>query len=197
MATRHISNTLTRWHKVVDRIKTAVTQLSGQIGCQIGPVNYNNLAVLKVERTRVANDTEAALAKVGLLMKLNATLGQVREALARANVEKGVSALLAEQVCRQNQKALYEGLAEAASSARLQLSDADAVLAESGKGDSAMRYRETHTFSRVPEATVIVWRDQAEAIGRELTALSDKISDVNASRLSIELDEEVLAHLGM
>lgn len=197
MATRHISNTLSRWHKVVERIKNATAQMSAQIGGRIGVVNYNNLAVFKAEQAGVVKDTEASLAKVGLLLKLNATLGKIREELARANVEKGVSALLAEQVRLQNEKTLYEGLIQSAGSARLRLADAERVLTESAKNTGAGHYRETFQFARVAEAQVQEWQERVEAIGRELVALTDKISDVNASRLSVELDEEVLAHLGM
>lgn len=196
MASRHISNTLSRWHKVVDRIKTATKQLAGNIGGDIGAVSYNSAVIFSAERAGIVKDTDAALAKVPLLMKLNASLGHIRESLATANVEKGVSALLAAQVGKQNEQALYEALIQAAGSARLRLADAEKVLADAAKGETNRHYRESHAFARVDEAQVESWKARVEELGRELTALTDQISDVNASRLAIELDEEVLAHLG-
>lgn len=197
MATRHISNTLSRWHKVVERVKNATAQLAAQIGEGISPVAYSNLALFKAEQPGVRQATEQALAKVALVLKLNAALGTIREALARANVEKGVSALLAEQVRLQNEKTLYENLLHSAGSARVTLADAEQVLAESAKNAGGPHYRETFHFARVNEAQAREWQDRVEAIGREQVGLADQISDVNASRLAVELDEEVLAHLGM
>lgn len=197
MASRHVSNTLSRWHKVVGRIKAATEQLASQIEGNLGSVSYNNLAVLRAEKAGIVKETEAAIAKVGLLMKLNTTLGEVREAMARANVEKGVSALLAEQVTKTNERSLYEGLMAAAGRSRLTLEQVESLLGEAARNTATPHYRESHTFGRVSEAQLIEWDARIEVLARELTGLTDRLSDVNASRLSIEIDEEVLAHLGM
>lgn len=193
--TRHVSNTLSRWHKVVERFKQAIAQLSVEINRGIGQVSYSNLAVLNAEHNVISRDADTAVSKVALLLALNMSLGRIRESLARANVEKGVSALLAEQVSKQSQKGLLEGLVAASGGSRLQLSDAAAVLAERPGMTSV--YRESHSFSRVDEATVEGWQAQIDGISRELVALSDRISDANASRHAIELDEDVLAYMGM
>lgn len=196
MTSRHISNTLSRWHKVVDRIKQATAHLATQIERQLTPVTYNNLVVFRAEQHAVCSEATNAIAKVELLVKLNASLGLVREALAKANVEKGVSALLALQVCKQQEKQLYEGLIRAAGSARLRFADAIQIL-DSKPAGVAPHYRESHQFARVDEAQILAWQAQIEVLTRELVALADQLSDTNASRLAIELDEDVLSHLGM
>ncbi|GBG14591.1 trigger factor [Novimethylophilus kurashikiensis] len=195
MGTRQVSNTLSRWHKVVDRFKQSIAQLSGDIKRSISPVTYNNLAVVKVEREHYTKVAADAVAKVDLLLKLNATVGHIREQLARANVEKGVSALLAEQVSKQAEKALLEDLVSSTEGVRLNFKDAEVVMARNETANSA--YREHFTFSRVDESVADAWRSELDALNRALVALSDRISDANAQRVAIELDEDVLAYMGM
>ncbi len=195
MATRRVSNTLSRWHKVLDRVKSSTHLLAEQIAHDIRPLSYNNAAVFRAEQLGVERHARMALDSQPLLFQLNAAQCHIREALAKANVDKGISALLAKQVSKQHEKDLLEGLIRAAGNTLLPLAEAERVLGLSGNKDST--YRETHTFARVSEAQAQHWRDQVAAINRELVALSDQLSDLNASRVSIDLEDALLDHLGM
>lgn len=195
---RKVSNTLSRWHKVVGRMKAASEKLMAEISRGVGEVSYLDAVVLQAEQSAVMAETQKAVAKVDLLLKLNAAQEQVRVNLAVANVEHGVSEKLARQVRLQSEMGFYEHLVGAVGFSRIGLSEGLEVL-KTRTGDRANRsiYDSAYSFARVSSSVVEGWKTRQEELGKELQRLADELSDVNATRLSVELDEEVLDYLGM
>ncbi len=195
---REVSNTLSRWHKVVGRVKSAADALVAQISDDISETTFggNQAELFRLEKPRLKAQTDAALSRVPLLFKLNDTLETLRVALARANVEKGVSDKLARQVKLQNERMLYDQLIRAGGSSRISMDEGASLLkAESPSAHS--HYGPSYAFTRVPEACRESWVAKVQELDKALQRLADELSDANASRLKLELDEEVLAHLGM
>lgn len=197
-----ISNTLSRWHKVAGRIKSRITELQAEIRSATAEQHLDvDSFIIRKERMQ-ANASEAYNVKLPLMLELNAALFEVRKQLAEANVKFGVSAALVEmELARQNQILLQDIHLDSLDSGYV-LTTADfeklvalkkAAPAEQQVNRSsdraAVSFADTEKNSQI--------ETQIEELGRKVVGLSDKLSDLNATKLSIDLPELVCKELGL
>lgn len=193
-----LTHTLTRWHKIAERVKTASTEL------QVGMIQALNAGhnvdadTLRVRKDSLGATVDKAMGEqLVAWLALQAALFTIRQALAKANVESGVSSLLAELEQAKQELALYEAMLETQANT-LSLSEFDALTprlpSPSGTGQ--------HLLSRV-SVTFISAEDQTEmsqrraAARQRLNQLADQLAEANASKMTLSLDEAVLSHLGL
>lgn len=192
--TKSISNTLTRWHKVAERIKGATTELM-----------QSNLAVLNagqqidgdtfvVRKAALQSAAEKALSEqTALYFSLHDALFAIRKALAHANTAEGVSDRLNEMEAAKQTAAYFTALLETASDS-LSVEEFSA-LASKRSGTSNHMYGVSVTFiSAEQKAALTAKRDSAR---REVNALADRLADANATKLTLTLSDEVVAFLGL
>lgn len=192
--TKSISNTLTRWHKVAERIKSATTELMHAnvavltVGHQIDSDTFTvRKATLKAEAEK------ALVAQTALYFSLQDALFAIRKALAHANTAEGVSDRLNEMEAAKQKGAYYAALLETADGS-LSVEEFSALAAKRS-GTSSHMYGVNVTFISAEQKTALT--EQRDRARREVNALADRLADANATKLSLTLSDEVVAFLGL
>lgn len=192
--------TLSRWHKVVERINAALKERESNVkktftAITISPWNKEGIEekVTAIAR-RAAEDL--ALIETGVR-----AVAQVRAALAIRNSELGIAARLAEAEAANRSAALYKSVIEG--------QDADMVRPESVRGLPVALVGENDSlgFGRRASSTVTLQTADAtfveslrEKLAREqarATRLLDEVADLNRDKLEIDVSQEILQIAGL
>lgn len=192
-----ITNTMNRWHKVIERIAQVKTSAENDLRASAA------ITFAGVSRGSAVEKADAALGQLDqhrqLIMAANAAISEVRKALARANVELGVSDALADmETIRKDIDVLNNILAyssrESADSlvAHLNLRVADASQEVRDRINE-----QTFTASVMSAAVRDEVRKEAEQLELRKHALADKVSEVNATKITVEIDDVIAKRLGM
>jgi hypothetical protein len=192
--TKNLSNTLTRWHKIAERVKLAATELM-QANLQSAGVGRGmDGDTFMVRKVALQASVEKAVAeKTVMYFLLQDALFAIRKALAHANTAEGVSDLLNEMEAARQKGTYYAALVDSATDC-LSVSEFSALAAKK-TGTSNSLYGVSVTFLSVEQlANLGELRDRAR---REVNGLADRLADANASKLSLALDEQVIAFLGL
>ena len=116
--TKIISNTLTRWHKIAERLHQAAVELDQEIAQAVTPGSAVDFDTFEVRKTALSAAANVALsAKTELYHALQFALFDVRRKLAHANVNHGVADLLNAREVIKSQVAFYTKHIDAAQAA--------------------------------------------------------------------------------
>ena len=202
-----ISNTLTRWHKIAERLKSAVNQLATTNVAAMTVTHIESDTLEVRQETLKAAANKAIGEQTALLLSLQTALFSIRRALAKANVEHRISDLL-NDLEHAKQKMNYD--VEIVSTAECALSEDEfhrladkrsksaVVLQESGVRASrvlAENHRVTVTFLAAVQLRDLV--TIRESLRTEMNALSDLLADANATKLSLSMSADVTRYLGL
>jgi hypothetical protein len=192
---KSITVTLSRAHKIADRLKGLVSAAAAQAREGLSVVNVNGFAGdQQVER--FAERRSASIVAIARFDELNCALTGVRSAIGRANVAAGVSDLLANQEGLKRRFALLKEFAKEAGANELQPEQLKEYrpLAPKERGfavDSGV------SVSPVTPAQRLEFEATTARIQKELFALSDKLADLNAYKITIAVPESVANELGL
>lgn len=190
---KKITNTLTRWHKIAERIKIAANEISAANQQTIGGSRNLDLDTFAVRRASLrAATARAAGEQTELYFHLQRTLFQIRRALARSNVQFDVSDLLSQMEEAKQGMQYYASLVDAVDGA---LSEEEYAALAARKNATQNMYGASVSFL-TPEqiAGMTAKRDELK---REMNALADRLSDANASKLTLEIDDAVVQVVGL
>ena len=192
--------TLSRWHKVAERINTALKEREASVkkaftATTVSPWNKEGIEEKAATIARRAAD-DLALIDQGML-----AVAQIRAALAIRNAEIGIAARLASAEAANRSAALYKAVIEG--------QDADMVRPESVRGLPVALIGESDPIGFGRRATPTVTLQTAdgmlveslrEKLAREqarATRLLDEVADLNRERLEIDVPQEVLEIAGL
>jgi len=192
--------TLTRWHKVAERINAALKERETDVrtaftATAISPWNKEGVEEKAAHIARRAAD-DLALIEAGAR-----AVAAIRAALAIRNAELGVSAKLAEAESANRAAALYKAIIEG--------QKADMVRPESVRALPAGLVGEADAFGFGRRAAALVTLEIADAavveslrekLVREqarATRLLDEIADLNREKLELDVPQEVLGIAGL
>lgn len=192
--------TLSRWHKVVERMNTALKEREANVkkaftATTVSPWNKEGIEEKTASIARRAAD-DLALIETGAR-----AVAQIRAALAIRNAELGVAARLAEAEAANRAVALYKSVLEG--------QDADMVRPESVRGLPVALVGETDPFAfgrRAAPTVKLQTADEAlveslrEKLAREqarATRLLDEVADLNREKIEIDVPREVLDIAGL
>ena len=189
------SVTLNRAHKIADRLKGLVATASAQVRESFGVSQVVGRAgapqLERFDERRLAG--EAALLRFA---SLNAALQDLRAAVGRANVEAGVSDVLARQEAMKREIALLREISKAP--------DANAITPEQlavyeplGSGERSLFRSEGVAVCTLPVERRRALEAQLLARQTELFALDDRLADLNAQKVSFTLAAELGSELGL
>ena len=194
--TKQISNTLTRWHKVAERLKVGAAQIKQenihalQAGHRVDADSFN------VRKSALQAATQTALnEKTELYLALQSALFQIRKSLARTNTSAGVSDLLNEMEATKQRGDYYACLLETAEDSLSMDEYSSLASAKRTAATSSVLYGVSVTFVAPSEITRLT--EQKEQAKRDVNALADRLADANATKISLELDDKVVAFLGL
>ena len=192
--------TLSRWHKVAERINTALKEREKSVkkaftATTISPWNKEGIEEKAAGIARRAAD-DLALVETGAR-----AVAQIRAAVATRNAELGISARLAEADAANRAAALYKSVLDA--------QDADMVRPESVRGlpvalvgesdpiGFGRRSAPTVTLQTADGALVESLRERLAREQARGTRLLDEVADLNREKLEIDVPREVLEIAGL
>jgi len=191
MATYSI--TLSRAHKLAERLKARAAELSAAAVENAGavPVHGKTGTAAQIEALQ-ARDAAAATA-LDECLSVHSILGNVRQAIGRANASFGVSDMLTEQAVLSAQLASIKAYLDAAKRPGIRPHEV-ATWEPMNRGEFGVRAVEVQATT--PEKVA-----HYEAVQRQLQArlyaLSDDISAANAKKISVELPESLAKLVGL
>lgn len=187
------SLTLTRWHKVAERIGSALKEreartVSALTSTTISPWNKEGV------EEKAASIAARAKADVALFEAGTAAIAAIRSALAGKNAELGISARLAEVEALNRRVALYRAILDKQSVDMVSAAHAREVpvLAVADTESGWGRREPPRITLQIADAALLaelasrLARDQARAHG-----LLDEIADLNRNKLELDLDTEL------
>lgn len=190
--------TLTRWHKVAERINAAVKlredrSLAALTATTISPWNKEGIE----EKAR--DIAEQAKADIALVEAATAAVAGIRSALAGRNADLGISARLAEAEAANRRARLYRGLIDGQRADMVRPEDLRHVPAMVGSDEPLWPRRSGSSITLaiadkhfIDECRVKLAREQARA-----HALLDAIADANKEKLELALADELLEIAGL
>jgi hypothetical protein len=204
-----ISNTLTRWHKIAERMHQAAVEVDQEISQAVNPGAAVDFDTFEVRQNALTAAAEVALtSKTQLYHALEEALFDVRRVLAHANVKHGITDLLNAREAIKSKVLFYTKHIEAAQSAMppeefTALGLRRSIQPAQSQSDLTMmrlRGRDGNGSSRVTFMTAALlaeWTEKRDTLRRKQTNIADQLSDCNACRIEIEIEDRVAQALGL
>lgn len=191
--------TLTRWHKVAERLNAATKgcearALAALTGTAVSPWNK---AGVEAKAEEIA---ERAKADLGLIASATSAIARIRAALALRNAELRISERLAEAEAANRRAKLYRELLEKQSTDMVRPADMRHVPAVIGTEESYGFGRRAASTVKLAIADKALLDDLRAKLAREQArahALLDEVADANREKLELELDQELVEIAGL
>jgi hypothetical protein len=184
--------TLTRWHKVAERINSALKERDARVVAAFTAATISPWNKEGVEQ-KAAGIAERGKADLALVEQGSAAVAAIRSALARRNAELGIAARLAEVEAANRRIALYRAVLEKQSVDMVQPEHVRHVPAHAVAEEPAWGRREAPRITLqvadgalLAELAVKLAREQARS-----HALLDEIADLNREKLELEVAPEL------
>lgn len=193
------SLTLNRWHKVAERINTAVKEREAGVkvafvATTISPWNKQGVEEKAAAIVaRAVNDL--AIAEIG-----TGAVARIRAALAIRNAQLGVSEKLAEAEAANRRAALYRAVIDGQKPDMVRPDAVHSLPDLAGDAEVfgyGRRMTAAVTLQTADEATIDELRAKhADEVGLA-TRLLDEVADLNRDKLEIDLPQQVLGIAGL
>ena len=192
--------TLSRWHKVAERINTALKEREANVktaftATTISPWNKDGVEEKAADITRRAAD-DLALVEAGAR-----AVATIRAALALRNAELGISGKLAEVEGANRRAALYKAVIDGQRPDMVRPEGVRTLPAELvGETESWGLARRTALAVTLQTADPVLLESLREKLSREqsyATRLLDEVADLNREKLEIDVPQEVIGIAGL
>lgn len=185
--------TLTRWHKVAERINVAIKERDARVivaftAATISPWNKEGV------EQKAAGIAARAKGDLAIVERGSAAVAAIRSALARKNAELGIAARLAEVEAANRRIALYRAVLEKQSVDMVQPEHVRHVPAHAvPEGEASWARRDPPRITlQVADAALLA--ELASKLAREQArahALLDEIADLNREKLELEITDDL------
>ena len=185
-----------RWHKVAERLSRTYTELTQGVRKTYTNTQISGyLGESQIARIRELGEREA----INLLraFTLQDALILIRQAIGEVNAKTGVTHELAEYDALMRRHKLLENILTAQSTDMIGLDEILMLPQQVAKEDRYDRSSANVTVKVLSSETESDLRRQAEALLVKAYALSDKISDLNREKLSLDLPEDIAQAAGL
>lgn len=189
--------TLSRWHKVAERIKVAVKEsetraVAAFTTTAISPWNKEGVES-KAFEIAVRGKADIAFVESGL-----SAVAAIRSALARRNAELGIGDKLAEADAVSRRAALYRTIVDKQSADMVRPENVRHVPALVADDEPYfLRRGASITLAIAEEALLEELRLKLAADQARSHALLDEVADLNRSKLELELPDELTIIAGL
>lgn len=185
--------TLTRWHKVVERINAALKERDARVVAAFTAATISPWNKEGVEQ-KAAGIAERSKADLALIEQGSAAVAAIRSALAHRNAELGIAARLAEVEAANRRIALYRAVLDKQSVDMVQPEHVRHVPAHAvpesepswGRRDAPRITLQVAGEALLAELAVKLAREQARS-----HALLDQIADLNREKLELDIAPEL------
>ena len=196
MTTQNYTLSLSRWHKVAERLARSYaeqtqtarntvtnTQVSGFLG-EGQVARLQDLAAQQLQNLQTAFQVQDALARI-------------RQSLGDANARVGVSRELAEFDALSRRQKLLETILAAQTSEMVGFGEMPQLPRQIASEDRYDRSKGTVRIRMLEGDGLSRLKGDAENLKAKVYALADQISDLNRERLTIELEENIAQVAGL
>ncbi len=193
-----IKNTLTRFHKIAERIAQKRQQVQEAILKGVTPVALD-ASVLAVRGAGLETEANFAVDEsLAQFDRLSHAYFKVRNALAVANVENDVAKTLASQEQAKRRISLLTSILESQSNAMAQ-KEAQAIFTARSTEEAPVRrgLYDSLTVTFLSEERLLHVRSELTLAELSLAKLGDKLADLNARQLTVEIDDRTATELGL
>lgn len=190
--TRSVTVTLSRAHKINERINTKLAELRALVASKGQAVSVQSYAG-EEQIDLIKAGAAAALAAVPTYVALAIAQASLRQAVGRANASTGISDLLTTVEKNKRLVSLCDALIAVAPNANTLSTDA---LSKRPVGEMIKDYGSV-AVSSLSAAQLEPYAATKATLERENFALQDKLSDLNAHKVSFEVDEQIIDMLSL
>jgi hypothetical protein len=192
--------TLTRWHKVAERINVALKEREANVKAAFTETTLSpwNKAGAEEKAAEIGRRAIADLALIEIGMQ---AIAAIRGALARRNAELGIAGKLGEAEAAKRRAALYQAVIDGQEPDMVRPQDVRTLPAELiGETESWGLRRpaaRTVTLQIADPSLVERLREKLEREQARATRLLDEVADLNRAQLELELPDEVAGIAGL
>ena len=195
--TKTCTLTLTRWHKVAERLSREYTESVYAAKQTLSNTKVSSyLGAEQQEALHLA--AQEAKARLDRAFRVQDAVTEVRQALGDANVKNGVSPKLAELDKLNRRLKVFTELIEGQSPSMISVDQLQSIPADYvADGNSYDSKRPLLHMRLLGKDDLIVIKRDFESIRARSYALSDEIADVNRATLSLTVSDEVATLAGI
>lgn len=187
--------TLSRWHKVAERIQTALKEREANVRTSFTATTISPWNKDRVEE-KAADIARRAAGDLALVEAGTRAIATIRSALALRNAELGISGKLAEVEGANRRAVLYKAVIEGQKTDMVRPEGVRTLPAELlGETESWGLARRTALAVTLQTADPLLVESLRESLAREqqyATRLLDEIADLNREKVEIDLPQEVI-----
>ncbi len=187
---------LSRWHKVAERLARSYTELTQTARNTFTNTQINGfLGLAQIARLRdQANQQMIALHQA---FKLQDALAEIRQAVGEANARTGVSKELATHDALSRRHKYIESILTAQSSDMVVFDEVSQLPKQLLSEDRYDRSKASVRIRMLDEEMLKSLRTEADELRIKVYVLADRISDLNRERLTLELPEDIALAAGL
>lgn len=191
--------TLSRWHKVAERINAAVKERESHVktafnATAISPWNKDGI------EEKAANIVQRALEDLALAEIGTAAVATIRSALAHQNAVSGVSAKLAEAEAANRRASLYKAVIDGQKADMVRPQSVRDLPDLAGEGEEIGYLRRgapVVTLQTADREVIESLRKKLERDQSRANRLLDEVADLNREKLEIDVPREVIGIAGL
>lgn len=192
MSNVQINVTLSRLHKVIDRLKEAIAEQTAKVNAVAAATITTSSALVSLERLRLSGVAAVeASAEVELLLALQANL---RQLVSATNEKTGISDVMAKQDALTRLLAVKKSLLQVES--KVSLDEAAAQL-QAYQASPSREYSSSIPVNVLSVEALAAVKEDVRRIQKELYALSDKLAALNATQVPLELPQHLAEKFGL
>lgn len=192
MSNVQIKVTLSRLHKVIDRLKEAIAEQTAKVNAVAAATITTSSALVSLERLRLSGVAAVeASAEVELLLALQANL---RQLVSATNEKTGISDVMAKQDALTRLLAVKKSLLQVES--KVSLDEAAAQL-QAYQASTSREYSSSIPVNVLSVEALAAVKEDVRRIQKELYALSDKLAALNATQVPLELPQHLAEKFGL
>jgi hypothetical protein len=192
--------TLTRWHKVAERIHAALKERETAVKTALTATTispWNKAAV----QDKAAGIADRAAQDLALIEAGAQAIATIRAALAVRNAQLGIAGKLAEAEAAKRRAALYRSVIDGQKPDMVRPQDMGALPAELvGETEqwSVLRRTAVTVTLQIADGTLVgALREKLEREQARATRLFDEVADLNRDTLEIEVPDAVVMIAGL
>lgn len=196
MSSSRYTLSLSRAHSIAKRATALASAREGDILKALGGTQLTAVPTADQRKVLEARG-EAALADIDFVVRALRTGGSIRRAVAIVNAEKGISPRLAEVAASRLVSSLYARIMSTDIASLPSIDQLQEIL-DQRKGATA-GYGDTRSVrvSLVRPDALEPLRNRKSAIDAAVMAESDEINDLNRATVTVEIDDDIAANLGL
>jgi hypothetical protein len=188
---KSISLTLNRWHKVVERINASISENTALLKKRVEDTNFNVTTKASYSQALVTKYALEAAQAVTNITNLQADLVRIKDQVAAANLEHGITSKLTRIDAAQRTLAAYK-LITGSTEGKMSYSTfegLDVNVADASRASYALMSGRSagYPIAILDESFIELVKKAEVDAKRTLVKLSDDISDLNRNKVCVAL----------